>query len=95
MKKKNKEAVESDLILKWKAKDEEIQKVKQKISGIEGCIKSLREEVFKQTLLADEKQDLVCAAKAASLCRTVKENEETRKELVTALKKLEEEYKNL
>ena len=48
LKKKNKkEAVESDLILKRKAKDEEIQKVKQKISGIESCIKSLREEVFK------------------------------------------------
>ena len=28
--KSKKEAVESDLILKWKAKDEEIQKVKQK-----------------------------------------------------------------
>ena len=69
--------------------------MKQKISGIESCIKSLREEVFKQTLLADEKQDLVCAAKATSLCRTVKEKEETRKELVTALKKLEEEYKKL
>ena len=48
-----------------------------------------------KTLLADEKQDLVCAAKAASLCRTVKEKEEARKELVTALKKLEEEYKKL
>ena len=46
--------------------------MKQKISGLESCIISLREEVFKQTLLADEKQDLVCAAKAASLCRTVK-----------------------
>ena len=58
-------------------------------------IKSLREEVFKQTLLTDEKQDLVCAAKAASLFKTVNEKEETRKELVTALKKLEEEYKKL
>ena len=48
-----------------------------------------------KTLLADEKQDLVCAAKAALLCRTVKEKEETRKELVTAMKKLEEEYKKL
>ena len=67
--------------------------MKQKISGMESCIISLREEVFKQTLLADEKQDLVCAAKAASLCRTVKKKKETRKELVTALKKLEEEYK--
>ena len=95
LEKNKKKAVESDLILKRKAKDEEIQKVKQKILGIESCIKSLREEVFKQTLLADEKQDLVCAAKAASLCRTVKEKEETRKELVTALKKLEEEYKKL
>ena len=39
---KNKnEAAESDLILKRKAKDEEIQKVKQNISGIESCIKSL------------------------------------------------------
>ena len=39
--KNKKEAVESDLILKRKAKDEEIQKLKQKISGIESCIKSL------------------------------------------------------
>ena len=93
--KNKKEAAESDLILKRKAKDEEIQKVKQKISGIESCIKSLREEVSKQTLLADKKKDLVCAVKAASLCRTVKEKEETRKELVTALKKLEEEHKKL
>ena len=46
--------------------------MKQKISGMESCIISLREEVFKQTLLADEKRDLVCTAKAASLCRTVK-----------------------
>ena len=46
--------------------------MKQKISGMESCIISLREEVFKQTLLADEKLDLVCTAKAASLCRTVK-----------------------
>ena len=60
--------------------------MKQKISGIERCMKSLREEVFKQTLLAEEKQDLVCPAKAASLCRTVKEKEETT---------LEEEYKKL
>ena len=88
-KKRKKEAAESDLFLKWKAKDEEIQKWNQKILGIESCIKSLREEVCKQTLLTDEKQDLVCAAKAASLCRTVKEKEETRKELVAALKKLE------
>ena len=92
LEKNKKEAVESDFVLKWKAKDEEIQKVTQKILGIESCIKSLREEVFKQTLLADEKQDLVCAAKAASFCRTLKEKEETRKELVIALKKLEEEY---
>ena len=69
--------------------------MKKKILGIESCIKSLREEVFKKTLLADEKQDLVCAAKGVSLCRTVKEKEETRKERVTALKKLEEEYKKL
>ena len=62
--------------------------MKQKILGIESCIKSLHEEVFK-------KQDLVCAAKGASLCRTVKEKEETRKGFVTALKKLEEEYKKL
>ena len=48
--KSKKEAVESDIILKRKAKDEEIQKVKQKILGIESCIKSLREEVFKQTV---------------------------------------------
>ena len=95
LEKNKKEAVESDLILKRKSKDEEIQKVKQKISGIESCIKSVREEVFKETLLAVKKQDLVCAAKAASLSRTVKEKEETRKELVTALKKLEEEYKKL
>ena len=67
--------------------------MKQKISGMESCIISLREEVFKQTLLADEKLDLVCTAKAASLCRTVKEKKESRKELVTAVKKLEEEYK--
>ena len=95
LEKNKKEAVESDLFLKRKAKDEEIQKVKQEILGIESYIKSLREEVFKQTLLADEKQDLLCAAKAASFCRTVKEKEETRKELVTALKKLEEECKKL
>ena len=75
LEKSKKETVESDLILKRKAKDEEIQKVKQKISGIESCIKSLYEEVFKQTPLADEKQHLVCAAKAALLCRTVKEKE--------------------
>ena len=60
---------------------------------MESCIISLREEVFKQTLLADEKQDLVCAAKAALFCRTVKQKKETRTELVTALKKLEEENK--
>ena len=65
------------MVIENHMKDEEIQKVKQKISGIESCIKSLWEEVFKQTLLADEKQDLVCAAKAASLCRTVKEKKET------------------
>ena len=45
--------------------------------------------------LAGNIQDLVCAAQAASLCSTVKEKEETIKELVTALKKLEEEYKKL
>ena len=95
LEKSKKETVESDLILKRKAKDGKIQKVKQKISGIESCIKSLCEEVFKQTPLADEKKNLVCAAKAASLRRTVKEKEEIRKELVTALKKLEEEYKKL
>ena len=78
-KKSKKEAAESDLFLKRKAKDEEIQKGNQKILGTESCIKSLREEVCKQTLLTDEKQDLACAAKAASLCRTVKEKEETRK----------------
>ena len=44
LEKNKKEAVESDLILKQKAKDEEIQKVKQKILGIESCIKSLREK---------------------------------------------------
>ena len=66
-----------------------------KILGIESCIKSLCQEVFKQTVLADEKQYLVCAAKAAWLCRTVKEKAETRKDLVTALKKLEEVYKKL
>ena len=38
---KNKEAVESDLILKWKAKDEEIQKVKQKISGLKVALNHL------------------------------------------------------
>ena len=95
LKKNKKEAIESDLFFKLKAKDEEIQKVKQKILGIESCIKSLCEEVFKQTLWADKKQDLLCAAKATSLCRTVKEKEKTRKELVTALKKPEKEYKKL
>ena len=65
LEKNKKEAGESDLFLKRKAKDEEIQKVKQEILGIESYIKSLREEVFKQPLLADETQDLVCAAKAA------------------------------
>ena len=47
LEKNKKEAVKSDLILKRKAKYEEIQKVKQKISGIESCIQSFREEVFK------------------------------------------------
>ena len=42
--------------------------------------------------LAGNIQDLVCAAQTASLCSTVKEKE-TIKELVTALKKLEEEYR--
>ena len=69
--------------------------MKQKILGIESCITPLHEEVFKQTQLADEKQDLVCAVKAASLLRTVKEKEETREKLVNALMKLEEEYKKL
>ena len=53
LEKNKKEAVESDLILKQKAKDKEIQKVKQKVFEIESCIKSPGEEVFKQTLLAD------------------------------------------
>ena len=47
----------------------------------------IRLQDFKTTL-SQGQNDLVCAAKAASLCRTVKEKEETRKELVTALKKL-------
>ena len=61
-KKNKKEAVQSDLILLRKAKDSETQKVKHKISGVESCIKSLGEKVFKQTRWQYTRPGLCCTS---------------------------------
>ena len=59
--KNKKEAVQSDLILMRKAKESKTQKVKHKISGVESCIKSLGEKVFKQTRWQYTRPGLCCA----------------------------------
>ena len=62
---------------------------------LEAIIKALKDGIIKETLHADDNQDLSSTAKAAGFCRTLKQKEETHAALTTAQEKFEGEYKDL
>ena len=62
---------------------------------LEAIIKALKDGIIKETLLADDKQDLSSTAKAAAFCRTLKKKKEIHAVLTTAQEKFEGEYKDL
>ena len=62
---------------------------------LEAIIKALKDGIIKETLHADDNQDLSSTAKAAGFCRTLKQKEETHAVLTTAQEKFEGEYKDL
>ena len=55
-----------------KLKMEEITKIKRQKMTSQCSIEALKEEIFTETLAADEKKDLSLTAKAASFCRSLK-----------------------
>ena len=81
--------------LKRKLKHDGIEKVKKQKGDLETTIKALKEGIIKETLHADDNQDLSATAKAVAFCCTLKQKMETLASLTTVQKKLEEEYKNL
>ena len=62
---------------------------------LQATIKALKDGIIKETMLADNNQDLSQTAKAATFCRTLKQKEKILAVLTTAKEKLEGEYKDL
>ena len=87
--------VMNSMELKRKRKFDEIENVKKQKMNLLKTIDSLKEGFERETLAADENQDLTCIAKAASLLRSKKEKENSLDVLNRAQKKLEEEYKSI
>ena len=87
--------VMSSMELKRKRKFDEIENIKKQKMNLLKTIDSLKKGFERETLAADENQDLTCIAKAASLLRSKKEKENSLDVLNRAQKKLEEEYKNI
>ena len=93
--KKAEEKESNSADLKRKLKHDEIQKVKKQKLDLEATIKVLRDAIIKETLLADDNQDLSYTAKAAAFCRSLKQKKESLAVLTTAQEHLEGEYKDL
>ena len=71
--------------------NESFETVKRQKLNIQSSIDALKKGIFTETLAADENQDLTLTAKAASLCRTMKEKQKTLKDFEDI--KLAQEYK--
>ena len=56
---------------------------------LQATIKSVKDGIIKETLLAEDNQDVSLTAKAAAFCRTLKQQEETLAVLTTAQEKSE------
>ena len=63
--------------------------------GFRSNYQSTLDGLIKETLLADNNQDLSSTVKADAFCRTLKQKKETLAVLTTAQEKLEGEYKDL
>ena len=86
---------QTEQTIKRKLQLDEIESVKKQKLNIEGCIDNLKEGIINETLAADQNQDLIATAGAASFCRTMQEKQTTLKEINSTLEKLEDEYKKL
>ena len=86
---------QTEQTIERKLKLDEIESVKKQKLNIESCIDSLKEGIINETLAADQNQDLIATARAASFCRTMQEKQTTLKEINSTLEKLEDEYKKL
>ena len=86
---------QTEQTIKQKLKLDEIESVKKQKLNIESCIDNLKEGIINETLAADQNQDLVATARAASFCKTMQEKQTTLKEINSTLEKLEDEYKKL
>ena len=86
---------QTEQTIKRKLQLDEIESVKKQKLNIEGCIDNLKEGIINETSAADQNQDLIAPAGAASFCRTMQEKQTTLKEINSTLEKLEDEYKKL
>ena len=86
---------QTEQTIKRKLKLDEIESVKKQKLNIESCIYNLKEGIINETLAADQNQDLIATARAASFCRTMQEKQTTLKEINSTLEKLEDEYEKL
>ena len=80
---------------KWKHKLIEIAKVTEKKSTVESCIKPLESDIENYGIGPEEKSDLSFLAKANSFCHTLRKKKELISEVDCALKKLNDELKNI
>ena len=79
MERKADEVRKTDRDMKRKLKMDEIMTMKRQNMTIQCSIEALKEGIFTETLAADKKQDLLLTAKAASFCRSLKDNKKTMK----------------
>ena len=68
--------------IKRKLKMDEIMTMKRQNITIQCSIEALKEGIFTEMLAADKKQDLLLTAKAASFCRSLKDNKKTMKRIL-------------
>ena len=73
----------------------EIAKVTEKKSTVESCIKPLEPDIENYGIGPEEKSDLSFLAKANSFCHTLRKKKELISEVDCALKKLNDERKNI
>ena len=79
---------------KEKMKEDEMADIKQQKLSLERSIKSMQ-VVDNYLTRAEEKNDISCLVKANAFRKTVREKEDSVKELERAIEKLECELKNL
>ena len=81
--------------LKRKSKEEEIKKIKRRNLHLRKTIQSLKQSLCDEAIASDQnsKDGHEHATKAASFAKTLKEKEETYKELSECETKVQDEYK--